>query len=93
VLPIRPWEQAARLLDYGFALERGNAESVGEFPPHPKSTAAHESSAAPAASGAGWGWAQSILLLGGLGVAVALLLTFLRPGSPGPPRRRRNQQM
>ncbi|WP_280485562.1 hypothetical protein [Nocardia cyriacigeorgica] len=30
VLPIRPWEQAARLLDYGFALVPG--ESVGSLP-------------------------------------------------------------
>ncbi|MBF6425564.1 D-alanyl-D-alanine carboxypeptidase [Nocardia cyriacigeorgica] len=30
VLPIRPWEQAARLLDYGFALDAG--ESVGSLP-------------------------------------------------------------
>ncbi|MGK8467522.1 D-alanyl-D-alanine carboxypeptidase family protein [Nocardia cyriacigeorgica] len=30
VLPIRPWEQAARLLDYGFALDPG--ESVGSLP-------------------------------------------------------------
>lgn len=30
VLPIRPWEQAARLLDYGFALPHGT--NVGELP-------------------------------------------------------------
>jgi D-alanyl-D-alanine carboxypeptidase (penicillin-binding protein 5/6) len=29
VLPIRPWEQAARLLDYGFALDPG--KSVGDL--------------------------------------------------------------
>ncbi|WP_051132822.1 D-alanyl-D-alanine carboxypeptidase family protein [Nocardia paucivorans] len=38
VLPIRPWEQAARLLDYGFALDP--ALSVGQLPddePKPES--------------------------------------------------------
>lgn len=30
VLPIRPWEQAARLLDYGFAL--GPGAQIGEIP-------------------------------------------------------------
>ncbi|WP_435593063.1 D-alanyl-D-alanine carboxypeptidase family protein [Nocardia sp. bgisy118] len=32
VRPIRPWEQAARLLDYGFALPRGT--EVGRLPNH-----------------------------------------------------------
>ncbi|WP_433713657.1 D-alanyl-D-alanine carboxypeptidase family protein [Nocardia sp. CA-084685] len=30
VLPLRPWEQAARLLDYGFALPKGS--TVGKLP-------------------------------------------------------------
>lgn len=29
VLPIRPWQQAARLLDYGFALEAAHLPAVG----------------------------------------------------------------
>ncbi|NUS44201.1 MAG: D-alanyl-D-alanine carboxypeptidase [Mycobacteriaceae bacterium] len=31
VLPIRPWEQAARLLDYGFAVRRTGIPPVGEL--------------------------------------------------------------
>ncbi|RJO72217.1 D-alanyl-D-alanine carboxypeptidase [Nocardia panacis] len=42
VQPLRPWEQAARLLDYGFALPRGTA--VGHLP-----NAATESAQPPVA--------------------------------------------
>ena len=47
VLPIRPWEQAARLLDYGFALDssRGVGELVG-----PQSRSAVTSPRAPEAT-------------------------------------------
>ncbi|OZF53993.1 D-alanyl-D-alanine carboxypeptidase family protein [Rhodococcus sp. 14-1411-2a] len=44
VLPIRPWEQAARLLDYGFAL--GSSRGVGELV-EPQSTSAVTSTRAP----------------------------------------------
>ncbi|OZC77333.1 penicillin-binding protein [Rhodococcus sp. 06-418-5] len=46
VLPIRPWEQAARLLDYGFALDSGRG--VGELV-EPRSTSAVTSTRTPAA--------------------------------------------
>nr|WP_255183257.1 MULTISPECIES: D-alanyl-D-alanine carboxypeptidase family protein [unclassified Rhodococcus (in: high G+C Gram-positive bacteria)] len=47
VLPIRPWEQAARLLDYGFAL--GSSRGVGELV-EPQSTSAVTSTRAPEAT-------------------------------------------
>ena len=47
VLPIRPWEQAARLLDYGFALD--SSRGVGELV-EPQSTAAVTSTRAPEAT-------------------------------------------
>lgn len=65
VLPIRPWEQAARLLDYGFALDPN--DTVGELV-EPQSTAAVTSTRAseatptlaqPPASASGSGSRQS----------------------------------
>ena len=50
VLPIRPWEQAARLLDYGFGL--GPDASIGEFPGDEPQHA--ETPAVLAAPPAGW---------------------------------------
>lgn len=47
VLPIRPWEQAARLLDYGFALD--SSRGVGELV-EPQSTSAVTSTRAPEAT-------------------------------------------
>lgn len=47
VLPIRPWEQAARLLDYGFALD--SSRGVGELV-EPQSTSAATSTRAPEAT-------------------------------------------
>ncbi len=47
VLPIRPWEQAARLLDYGFALD--SSRGVGELV-EPRSTSAVTSTRAPEAT-------------------------------------------
>ncbi|OZC78674.1 penicillin-binding protein [Rhodococcus sp. 06-462-5] len=47
VLPIRPWEQAARLLDYGFALD--SSRGVGELV-EPQSTSAVTSTRAPQAT-------------------------------------------
>ncbi|WP_068060969.1 D-alanyl-D-alanine carboxypeptidase family protein [Nocardia xishanensis] len=40
VRPIRPWEQAARLLDYGFALPRGT--EIGLLPNHGTNSEANE---------------------------------------------------
>ncbi|OZD08469.1 penicillin-binding protein [Rhodococcus sp. 06-235-1A] len=47
VLPIRPWEQAARLLDYGFAMDPNS--SVGDLV-EPQSTSAVTSTRAPEAT-------------------------------------------
>ncbi|WP_032404725.1 D-alanyl-D-alanine carboxypeptidase family protein [Rhodococcoides fascians] len=65
VLPIRPWEQAARLLDYGFAMDPN--DTVGDLV-EPQSTAAVTSTRAseatptlaqPPATASGSGFRQS----------------------------------
>ncbi|MEV2224014.1 D-alanyl-D-alanine carboxypeptidase family protein [Nocardia vinacea] len=84
VLPIRPWEQAARLLDYGFALPKSS--TVGKLPetksastkgtaglasPPPKDTD-HE--AQPADESDNHVGTRTLLLAGGVILVLALLL-------------------
>ncbi|MFI6955547.1 D-alanyl-D-alanine carboxypeptidase family protein [Nocardia sp. NPDC050408] len=88
VLPLRPWEQAARLLDYGFALPK--SATVGKLPetksastkvaaglasPPPKDTD-HE--AQPADEPDNHTGTRTLLLAGGAILALALLLCARR---------------
>ncbi|MFE9325697.1 D-alanyl-D-alanine carboxypeptidase family protein [Nocardia sp. NPDC052278] len=88
VLPIRPWEQAARLLDYGFALPKNS--SVGKLPetksastkgtaglasPPPKDID-HE--AQPTDESDNHSGTRTLLLIGGVILALALLLRARR---------------
>ncbi|MEV4129829.1 serine hydrolase [Nocardia sp. NPDC049707] len=83
VRPLRPWEQAARLLDYGFALPTDS--TVGKLPeikagstkataglasPPPKDT---DHGAQPAAEPDNHAGTRLLLLIGGLILVVALL--------------------
>ncbi|MEU4342570.1 D-alanyl-D-alanine carboxypeptidase family protein [Nocardia sp. NPDC023852] len=83
VLPLRPWEQAARLLDYGFALPRGT--SIGDMHEATvQSTETDVALAAPPASGSGYSAAppaedrrvstRTLLIVGGIIVILALLV-------------------
>ncbi|MEV0252096.1 D-alanyl-D-alanine carboxypeptidase family protein [Nocardia sp. NPDC050712] len=80
VLPIRPWQQAARLLDYGFALPRDaqvgalpsrNGDSPG--PTAPLASPPPKDDAAPAAE-SGNGGIRTALLAAGLLAILALVL-------------------
>ncbi|MBF6523199.1 D-alanyl-D-alanine carboxypeptidase family protein [Nocardia farcinica] len=88
VLPIRPWEQAARLLDYGFALPAG--ASVGSLPGAATDATDTEPNVVLAAPPPGddetataaqperrHAGARTLLIVGGL-VAIAVLLLGAR---------------
>ncbi|MGY4101388.1 D-alanyl-D-alanine carboxypeptidase family protein [Nocardia sp. R16R-3T] len=84
VLPLRPWEQAARLLDYGFALPKG--ATVGKLPEAksestkataglaspPQEDTDHE--AQPADESDSHAVPRTLLLVGGALLVLALLL-------------------
>ncbi|MEV6273752.1 D-alanyl-D-alanine carboxypeptidase family protein [Nocardia sp. NPDC051832] len=85
VLPIRPWQQAARLLDYGFALPRGS--EVGALPSrngNPATPSAAVASppprdeAAPAPESNGGSSLRTILLAAGILAVLALVLYIHR---------------
>ncbi len=84
VLPLRPWEQAARLLDYGFALPKG--ATVGKLPetksgstkttaglasPPPKDT---DREAQPAADPDNHAGIRTLVVIAGVILVLALLL-------------------
>ncbi|MEU7769151.1 D-alanyl-D-alanine carboxypeptidase family protein [Nocardia sp. NPDC049190] len=87
VRPLRPWEQAARLLDYGFALPRGSA--IGNLPDATADAPQTEVAlAAPPVRGAGHSAAapldvdrpastRTVLIVGGV-IAIAALLVGAR---------------
>lgn len=87
VLPIRPWEQVARLFDYGFALQAAGLPTVGQLAkPSSSSQAGADNdgvavAAPPSASGAethGWTTSRTVLTLGGVALVGAIGLAAAR---------------
>nr|WP_156095008.1 D-alanyl-D-alanine carboxypeptidase family protein [Nocardia lijiangensis] len=87
VRPVRPWEQAARLLDYGFALPRGT--EVGTLPNHADRAAPTAALATPPGPEGGdvlaspphereYPGPRTLLMVGGIVLILFLLLKARR---------------